>query len=316
MQRNLSQKLSWRLFLWGLVLVPFFVVTDSLLDAVLFKTGSIREQLLFPSDHELSGRVLVCIFILAGIYLGMHFLANISKKERILQQRNKDLGLVRQDVETLHEGVSSQLRNSSSELETSLALFREQCHGIDEKVLFFVDKISHSSSKIQKQLQINQMLSELTFGEPYRERVKVDKLAAEVARELQEEFPEKQVAFKIHPWINCWCDRRMLRQIIRDLFCNALNFIPPSQSGQIEFGITNRNNQSVLFVRDNGTGFNEAQAERIFDPFRNPAQDPELPADTTLLANTRRIVHRHGGQIWAEGIHGAGGTFFFTYYTP
>lgn len=315
MPRNLSQKLSWRLFLWGLVLVPFFVVTDSVLDAVLFKTGSIREQLLFPSNHELTGRVLVCVFILGGIYLGMHFLANISKKERRLQQRNKDLSLARQDVEILHEGVSSQLRNSSSELETSLALFKEQCHDIDEKVLFFIDKICYSSNKIQERLEINQTLAELTLGEPYRERVKVDKLAAEVASELQKEFPEKQVDFKIHPWINCWCDRRMLRQVIHNLFCNALNFIPPSQPGQVEFGVTNRNNQSVLFVRDNGAGFNEAQAERLFDPFRDITQDPDLPTETTLLACTRRIIHRHDGQIWAEGIPGAGGTFFFTYYT-
>jgi len=313
--KSLSQKLSWQLFIWGLVLVPFAVVADSVLDAVLFKTGSIRQELLFPSDRELSERVLISIFILGAVYLGMHFLANTSKKEQGLQQRNKDLALAKQDLELFHDDISSQLRNSSSELNTALGLLKEQCPDIDEKLRFFIDKIDKTSLKLEKQLEINQTLTEYTFGEPHRERVRMDKLASAIVRELQAEKPDRHIQFKVQPLLYCWCDRRMLRQIIHNLFTNAMEFIPASREGQIEFGIVSRNNQRIIFVRDNGVGFSKAQAERLFDPFRDPSIDPDLPQDTILLANTKRIIHRHGGQIWAEGVPGAGGTIFFTYYS-
>lgn len=315
MVKSLSQKLSIRLFLWGLVLVPFFMVADSVLQAVLFDAGDIREQILFPADNILMTRLLVSIFILGGIYLGMHFLANTARKEGRLQQRNDDLNAAKKDVEILYDDISGQLRNSYSELATTLELLDEQCKDIDEKTLFFIDKIRRSSDKIGEQLAINQALKEQSIAEPYRERVRVDKLAQEIAGEIKEKYPDRLLKFKIQPLVYSWCDRRMLRQIIENLFRNALTFIPQSREGIIEFGMVYRKNQGVFFVRDNGIGFSRAQAERLFDPFRDTSQDPDLPADTVLLANTSRIVHRHGGLIWAEGIKDTGGTFFFTYYS-
>lgn len=315
MIKSLSQKLSFRLFLWGLVLVPFFMVADSVLQAVLFDAGDIREQILFPADNILMTRLLVSIFILGGIYLGMHFLANTARKERRLQQRTDDLNAAKKDVEMLHDDISGQLRNSSSELATTLELFGEQCKDLDEKTLFFIDKIRQASDKIDEQLSINQALKEQSIAEPYRERVRVDKLAQEIAAEIKEKYSGRQLKFKVQPLVYSWCDRRMLRQIIENLFRNALTFIPESREGLIEFGMIYRKNQSVFFVRDNGIGFTRAQAERLFDPFRDTSLDPDLPKDTILLAKTSRIVHRHGGLIWAEGIKDTGGTFFFTYYS-
>ena len=145
--------------------------------------------------------------------------------------------------------------------------------------------------------------------------MRVDKLAHAIANKIIEKHPDRHVKFKIQPLVSSWCDRRMLRQIIENLFQNALAFIPESREGTIEFGMIYRKNQRVFFVRDNGTGFTRAQAERLFDPFRDTSQDPDLPENTVRLSNTSRIVHRHGGLIWAEGIKDTGGTFFFTYYS-
>jgi signal transduction histidine kinase len=93
-------------------------------------------------------------------------------------------------------------------------------------------------------------------------------------------------------------------------------FIPANRKGCIELGMYHRGEQKVLFVRDNGTGFSETQANRLFDAFRDSAHDGNLPADTTRLSGAQRIIHRLGGQIWAEGAEGAGGTIYFTYYNP
>lgn len=316
MPKTLSQKSSFRLLLWGLLLVPFATVADSVLDAVLFTVGTIQEQLLTPSYHELASRFLFSTFILAAIYLGMHYLANTAQKEGSLLRRNRDQSLARQNIEENHHDTSQQLRNTAAELQSSLELLKNQCgKELDEKAQFFLEGVSRTSDKLQEQMNISLALNEIPSGEPHRERVKLDKLALEVIDELKIKQLDRQVEFKVQPWATGWCDPKMLRLVIYNLFTNAIAFIPPSRQGLIEFGMFNRNGQQVLFVRDNGTGFNDAQAKRLFNAFRDSAQDPDLPSDTTRLAITRSIIHRHDGQIWAEGAEGAGGTFFFTYYS-
>jgi len=311
--KNLSQRSSLRLFLWGLLLIPSAFVADSVLDAVLFGEGSIHEQLFSPSSHELAVRILFSIFILAAIYLGMHYLATIAQKEGSLLQSNKDLGLVRQDFEEFHEDLLRQLRSTSAGLSTSVELLKTQCsHDLEEKTQFFIENIYNTSNKLNEQLEISLALTELPLGEPRRELVKLDALALDIAEELKNKQPDRLVEFKIQPWTTAWCDQRMIRQVIYNLFNNAMDFIPPSRQGQVELGMFHRNSQKVFFVRDNGIGFSEAQAKRLFDAFRDNPQDSHLPKDTIRLASARRIIHRHGGQIWGEGIQETAGTFFFT----
>ncbi len=314
MPKNLSQKSSFRLFLWGLLLIPFATVADAVLDAVLFNEGSIQEQLFSPTHHELAIRILYSVFILAAIYLGMHYLANTAQKEGTLRQSNMDLGLAKHDFEEFHDDILRQLRNTATELATSVELLKSQCsHDLDEKTQFFVENICNTSDRLNEQLEITLTLTELSFGEPRREQVKLDELALDIVDELKNKHPERLIEFKIQPWITAWCDPKMLRHVIYSLFSNAIGFIPQSRQGKIEFGMFHRNNQKVFFVRDNGTGFSEAQAKRLFDTFRDNLQDSELPKDSIRLASARRTIHRHGGQVWAEGIQDAGGTIFFTY---
>ena len=315
--KTLAQRSSYRLFLWGLLLVPCAAVADSALDAILFHVGSLQDQLFTPSFHELVARLLFSTFILAAIYLGMHYLANSGQKEASLQLRNRDLTLARQDLEELQDDLLRQLRNTSSQLTTSLALLETQCGAeLDEKARFLMDNVSSTSHRLTNQLEMSLTLAELPCAEPRREQVKLDKLALDVVAEFQNTHHSRQIEFKVQPWITGWCDPKMLRQVLYHLFCNASDFIPPARRGHIEFGSFSRNGQKVLFVRDNGTGYSHSQAQRLFDVFRDCSQDPELPRDTTRLAIARHIIHRHGGQIWAEGVEGAGGTIFFTYNNP
>lgn len=316
MAKTLAQKSSYQLFLWGLLLVTFATVADSILNAVLFGEGSLQEQLLSPSYHELAIRFLFSTFILAAIYLGMHYLANSAQKESSLQQHNHDLDLVRQDLEEFQDDALRKLRNTSTQLETAIALLSHQ-NALDseEKTRFFIENAGKISNRMNGLLEMSLLLTDLPVGQPHRGLVKLDDLAHDVVAELRGKHADRQVEFRIQPWISGWCDQRMIRQVIYNLFCNAMEFIPKSRQGCIEFGAFDRSSQKVLFVRDNGTGFSAAQAKRLFDPFREIAHDPDLPQDTLRLALARRIIHRHGGQIWAEGVQGVSGTVFFTYYS-
>lgn len=317
MPKTLSQKSSFQLLLWGLLLIPFAIVADAVLDAVLFGDGQVLQQLFAPSYHELASHALIGIFILAAIYLGMHYLANTAKREGTLQQSALDLGLARHDNEDFQDQLLRQLRNTSSELATSIELLKAQCdHDPDEKTRFFINGVCNTSNKLGDQLDICMALAEQSFGEPRRELVKLDQLAQDVAEELHNKHPERQLEFKIQPWIDGWCDKKLLRYVLSCLFRSAMDFIPHTNRGLIEFGMFRRNSQKVFFVRDNGTGYSDAQAKRLFDPFRSNSQDSRLPKDTVRLASARRTIVRHGGQIWAEGIEDVGGTIFFTLSNP
>jgi len=300
-----------------MVLVPFAGVSDVILDATLLGDGSIQEQLFSPSSHEVAIRLLFSTFILAAIYLGMHYLAKTSQKEAALLSRGQDLSLAKQDLEEFHENLSRQLRQTSASLASTVELLQVQCSSdFDEKTHFFMESVYNCSCKLNEQLDINQALTELTCGEPHREKTRLDFLASEVVEELQQKHPDRELEYKIQPWLSDWCDQKMLRLIIYNLFSNAISFIPASRNGRIELGMFNRHEQKVFFVRDNGTGYSDAQAKRLFDAFHDNALDAELPKDTITLANARRVISRHNGQIWAEGIEGAGGTVFFTCNTP
>ncbi len=317
MAKTLSQKSSLRLFIWGIVLIPFAIVSDAILDAVIFGNESVTEQLVSPSYHEVAVRFLFCTFIIAAIYLGMHYLAKAAQKEAAMQLRIQDLSLVRQDLEEFHDNLSRQLRQTSASLTSTVELLKTQCsNDFDEKTHFFMENVYNSSAKLNEQLDISLALTEFVCGEPHRERVRLDQLAEEVIDELQKKHPDRELEFKIQPWLTAWCDQKMLRLIIYNLFSNAIDFIPATRKGRIDFGMFNRNQQKVFFVRDNGTGYSDAQAKRLFDAFRDNSMDAELPKDPITLANARRVINRHNGQIWAEGIEGAGGTVFFTCNTP
>lgn len=314
MSKTVSERSSYQLFLWGLLLLPLAHVADSVLDAVLFGQGNLKEQLMAPSYHEVSERILFSIFILAGIYLGMHFLGKSARKERTLQQRNRDLALAKQEIEVLDENASKHLRNTAAELSTALNLLSTLNGDLDEeKQKFLLEGVSKACDRLDTQVEIFTMLAASPAAELHRERVKLDHLANEVITALRHQCTDQRVEFKVQPWMHAWCDPKLLYQVIEDLFSNALDSLPGDREGRIEFGMHGRNGQKVFFVSDNGNGFSETQAKRLFDPFRDVSQDSSLPRNALRLVNAGRLIRLHGGKIWAEGIPGASGTIFFTH---
>jgi len=282
---------------------------------VLFDAGTVVEQLLSPSYHQIAIRFLFSTFMLAAIYLGMHYLAHTAQREKALMQAKEDLALVRQDVEDFNQDILQHLRNTSSEINTAMALLKAQCEDeLDGKARFLVQSVVSCSEKLNRQLDTGLALVDLPVSQTRRERIKVDKLAAEIMEELLHKHPDRMIECKIQPWVTIVSDYQMIKVVIHQLFCNAIDFIPADRKGRIELGMYHRGEQKVLFVRDNGTGFSEAQAKRLFEAFRDSSLDKSLPKDTTKLACAQRVIHRLGGQIWAEGAAGTGGSVYFTYH--
>jgi signal transduction histidine kinase len=160
-------------------------------------------------------------------------------------------------------------------------------------------------------------LSRLSRAELRREAVDVSALAHEVARELAAVEPERAVEMRIADELHADADPRLLRVMLVNLLGNARKFAskvphPVVELGTTQAATTHGNRIHAWYIRDNGAGFDPRYASKLFAPFQRLHAARDFPGTGIGLATVQRIVHRHGGEIWAEGEVGKGATFYFT----
>jgi light-regulated signal transduction histidine kinase (bacteriophytochrome) len=116
--------------------------------------------------------------------------------------------------------------------------------------------------------------------------------------------------------VTCHGDARLLGAVLENLLGNAWKFTARCASARIEFGATRSSEHTVMFVRDNGAGFDMAHADQLFGVFRRLHSATEFEGTGIGLATVQRIIRRHGGRVWAEAVVDRGATFFFTLGKP
>jgi light-regulated signal transduction histidine kinase (bacteriophytochrome) len=136
-------------------------------------------------------------------------------------------------------------------------------------------------------------------------------MAQEVAASLQRTEPERQVTFRIADGINVNGDANLLNIVLVNLIGNAWKFSDNREGTVIEFGVTGKDGNPAYFVRDNGRGFDMADMDKLFVPFKR-LHKSKVQGYGLGLATVERIIRRHGGRVWAEGEPGKGATFYFT----
>jgi len=155
-------------------------------------------------------------------------------------------------------------------------------------------------------------LSRVTRAEMHKERIDLSKLASEVAQELEVREPQRAVSLKIADGLQAEGDSRLVRLALQNLIGNAWKFTSKLAQAEIEFGEKFSNGDRAYFVRDNGAGFEQAYASRLFGAFQRLHAANEFPGTGIGLATVQRIIHRHGGAVWAEGLVNRGATVYFT----
>ncbi len=138
----------------------------------------------------------------------------------------------------------------------------------------------------------------------------LSRIAENIARELEENHPERRVRFEITEGLNVYADERLMEVALKNLFENAWKYTARKDDALIEFKTTIREGRQVFFIRDNGTGFNMKYADKLFAPFQR-LHGPEFHGTGIGLAIVQRVINRHGGRIWAESVEGEGATFCF-----
>jgi two-component system, NtrC family, sensor kinase len=149
-----------------------------------------------------------------------------------------------------------------------------------------------------------------------RNRVDLSSIARVTVEELQRRDPDRQVTICIEEPLSVEADDGLMRVLIENLLGNAWKFTANVPAARIEVRTEQKEGGAVVFVRDNGAGFDMSYAEKLFSPFQRLHTEAEFPGTGIGLATVHRIVERHGGRIWAEGMVDQGATFYFTIPKP
>ncbi len=155
-------------------------------------------------------------------------------------------------------------------------------------------------------------LSRVSRTELAWEEVDLSELARNTFAELQQANPQRQVTTDVAANLSASGDRRLLGIVLTNLLNNAWKFTTLKSPAVIEVGRDELEGEPVFFVRDNGAGFDMAYAGKLFGAFQRLHDAGEFPGTGIGLATVQRVIHKHGGRIWAESAVGAGATFYFT----
>jgi light-regulated signal transduction histidine kinase (bacteriophytochrome) len=153
--------------------------------------------------------------------------------------------------------------------------------------------------------------SHLASWELCLEPVELSDLARTIAADLRQRNPQRAVEFEIAESIVAPGDARLLRLVLENLLGNAWKFTAQQPYPRIVFGSLAAEGRAIYYVRDNGVGFDMAQAGELFKPFRRLHKSSEFPGTGMGLATVQRIIERHGGHVWANSAPGHGATFYF-----
>ncbi|HEY5281175.1 MAG TPA: PAS domain S-box protein [Polyangia bacterium] len=155
-------------------------------------------------------------------------------------------------------------------------------------------------------------LARVNRGDLKIERIDLSAIAYEVMTRLRSAEPERSVELEAPSRLDADMDPRLARALLDNLIGNAWKFSSKVAAARIELGTTDKSGPAAFFVRDNGAGFDMAFVNKLFAPFQRLHTNTEFTGTGIGLATVQRIVHRHGGRIWAEGAVNGGATFYFT----
>jgi light-regulated signal transduction histidine kinase (bacteriophytochrome) len=146
--------------------------------------------------------------------------------------------------------------------------------------------------------------------------IELSTLVEEIAGELRRRDPARDVEFSIVPGATALADPGLMRVVMENLLENAWKFTSHQARAKVEFGSLEQDGKTTFYVRDDGAGFDQAHAHKLFGAFQRLHSVGEFEGSGIGLATVSRIIHRHGGQVWAEGATGQGATFYFTLGAP
>jgi signal transduction histidine kinase len=230
-----------------------------------------------------------------------------------LERRLIELSEAYRELDAFSYSVSHDLRAPLRRIEGfGRALMDRAAHELDEESKTYIESIRSNSHRMSQLIEDLLKLSRLSRADVTRQAVDLSDMARSLAGDLYTRKPGRNVDFDVANGISAPADPGLIRIALANLMENAWKFTSPNARARIEFGRIDHDRETVLFVRDNGIGFEMELASRLFAPFQRLHSSSEFEGTGIGLATVKRIIQRHGGRIWAESAPGKGATFYFT----
>ena len=269
--------------------------------------------------------------IIIGMFLFTVFLALREwYASRVQHDLVKALDLARQDLEVRVEARTQELQHANRELESfcysvshdlrsplraidgfSHVLAEDYDALLDDDAKDYLQRIRKSSQRMGQLIDDLLHLSRIGRKKAEKESVCLSDMVEQICEILRERYPERDVDFEIQHDVTVRGDARLLRVSVENLLDNAWKFTAKSKDALIQFGCRQLPGEKLLYIKDNGAGFDPEFSSKLFKAFTRLHKDEEFPGTGIGLATVERVIKAHGGRIWAEGQVGQGATVYF-----
>ncbi|MGD0152342.1 MAG: chemotaxis protein CheB [Thermacetogeniaceae bacterium] len=237
----------------------------------------------------------------------------IIKLNSDLTKRAHELTKINKELESFSYSISHDLRAPLRAMNGfSKMIFDKYYDRLDETGREYLQIIRSECNRMADLINGILNLSRLSRKELKCEELDLSVMAETITAELKRSAPERQVEFAITPGIMAYGDKVLLQSVLQNLLENAWKFTGKHDQARIEFGVTEQEGKKAYFVRDDGAGFDMKFVDKLFGTFQRIHGADEFPGNGVGLAIVQRIIHHHGGQVWAEGEVEKGATFYFT----
>jgi PAS domain S-box-containing protein len=237
----------------------------------------------------------------------------VIERSKAFEAANKQLVILNKELETFSYSVSHDLRAPLRGIDGfSQAMLEDYRDKLDETGVAYLERIRSEAQHMGHLIENLLNLARLNRTEMHRSRVDVTALLQDIAHSLQEQEPERKVIFDIQPGMTANVDEMLIQAALKNLLDNAWKYTSKHETARIEAGMKQENGKTIYFVKDDGAGFSMKYANKLFGVFQRLHGTADFPGTGVGLASVQRIVHRHGGEIWAEGEVEKGASFYFT----
>jgi DNA-binding response OmpR family regulator len=262
------------------------------------ETRHIREQLLRREVEAAEGRAA----------------RELAETRAVLAE---DLRRKNAELEAFSYSVSHDLRAPLRTIDGFSQLLLEDCgDNLPPVGQDYLRRVRAAAQRMGELIDDLIELSRVERTELRRERVDVSRMAELTAATLRKSTPGRAVTVVVQPDIMAEVDPRLFRIVLENLMGNAWKFTSKVSAPTIEFGATRDGDSTTFFIKDNGAGFNQERAAKLFAPFQRLHSEADFPGTGIGLATVQRIVSRHGGRVWAKSAVGYGAMFFWTLSSP
>lgn len=302
----------------------------SLLAYSIFVAGLSALMTLRPSGTAyvvfLPGMLTTLLLANLGLYSRLKLHSRLQQDHKRIeslfeegQRTKKALMRANRDLESFSYSVAHDLRSPLRTITGfSQILLEDFAPRLDDEGKQHLNNIANGAQTMAKLIDALLNLAKLTRAEVKRERVNLAEIAESILEQLARSQPDRRVELVVmnHERMTVNADPELVGVLLSNLLGNAWKFTDRTKSARIEIGCRSSSGTMEYFVKDNGAGFDMAQAKtKLFAPFQRLHTAKEFPGTGVGLATVQRIVDRHGGRVWAEGVVNEGATFYFTLET-